>query len=65
MMSYHSHDSDPNQLECPYCEALQSDLWEVAPREEGEEAVVACDHCGQDFVLRLVDVQYTYQASRA
>jgi hypothetical protein len=38
---------------------LPSDLWEVAPREEGEEVTVACDHCGRDFVIQLVDVQYT------
>lgn len=50
--------SDCNQIECPHCRAMETDLSDHS--WDGECVEVKCDECRQSYLLcRDISVSYT------
>lgn len=43
-----------NAVECPYCNATNTDLWELHIKE-GSTGWWNCDSCGDDFEVKCID----------
>jgi uncharacterized Zn-finger protein len=44
-------DIDLNRVKCPYCNEINTDVWECL-NSHSDDSEVECEHCGKTFIIR-------------